>query len=116
MSLFRENLHLKELVAIVQSNEDFFRDFLLFLKQKGYSNVRDFMQEDDDELAFELLRQYLRRHSNVTLYDGLLRPYKATQARWYFLAWLCVMHQHNVSIPCSLVCTVEMLTNVEHTY
>lgn len=88
MTFFRENRRLKELVAIVNSNEAFFHDFLLFLKEKGYSNVQDFMQEEDDELALDVLSQYLRRPSNVTLYDGLLRPYKDAQGRWYFLAWL----------------------------
>jgi len=34
------------------------------------------------------LSQYLRWRSNVTLYDGLLRPYKDAQTRWDFLAWL----------------------------
>lgn len=88
MEFFQENLRLKELVAIVNSNEDFFRDFILFLREKGYVDVQEFMQEEDSERALDILSQYLRRQSNVTLYDGLLRPYKYAQARWYFLAWL----------------------------
>ena len=32
--------------------------------------------------------RYLNRHSEVKLYDGLLRPYSNSTAKWYFLAWL----------------------------
>ncbi len=88
MSFFRENLRLQELVAIVQENEKFFRDFLSFLSENGYSNLHQFIREDSDQRALEILDQYLRRQGSATLYDGLLRPYAGPKARWYFLAWM----------------------------
>lgn len=75
-------------MAIVRKNEEFFQDFLSFLQENGYSNVHQFIQEDSDQRALGVLDRYLRRRSEATLYDGLLRPYPGSKARWYFLAWL----------------------------
>lgn len=87
MNFFRENLRLWELVAIVQANEEFFRDFQRFLEGRQYSNIREFIQENSDQRAFDVLVEYLNRKSSATLYDGLLRPYAEPKAQWYFLAW-----------------------------
>lgn len=82
------NLRLKELVAIVRENESFYRDFVVFLKEQGYDSVLDFIQEPSDEKAAGTISRYLSRPIDVNLYDGLLRPYTNSKAKWYFLAWL----------------------------
>jgi hypothetical protein len=88
MSFLIENVRLRELIAIVKENEEFFSDFVLFLEQEGYENIHAFINESSDEKATEVISKYLRRVNEVKLYDGLLRPYPNPQARWYFLAWL----------------------------
>jgi len=82
------NLRLKELVAIVRENERFYQDFVEFLKEAGYGSVLEFVQEPSDEKAAETIVTYLSRANEVKLYDGLLRPYSNSKAKWYFLAWL----------------------------
>jgi hypothetical protein len=83
-----ENIRLRELVAIVNANRAFYDDFVAFLIEEGFGSVHEFINEPSDEKALETLIHYLGRRSDVTLYDGLLRPYSNQQARWYFLAWL----------------------------
>ena len=82
------NLRLKELVAIVRENKRFYEDFVAFLKEEGYDSVLNFIQEPSDERAAETIAKYLARPGEVKLYDGLLRPYSNSKAKWYFLAWL----------------------------
>lgn len=82
------NLRLKELVAIVRENERFYQDFVEFLREVGYNSVLEFVQEPSDEKAAETISTYLSRANEVNLYDGLLRPYSNSKAKWFFLAWL----------------------------
>ncbi len=82
------NLRLKELVAIVRENEQFYRDFVGFLNAEGYKSILEFIQEPSDEKAAQTIAKYLSRASEAKLYDGLLRPYANAKAKWYFLAWL----------------------------
>jgi hypothetical protein len=82
------NLRLKELVAIVRENERFYQDFVEFLKGEGYNSVLEFIQEPSDEKAAETISVYLSRANEVKLYDGFLRPYSNSKAKWFFLAWL----------------------------
>ena len=82
------NLRLKELVAIVRENERFYQDFVEFLREVGYNSVLEFVQEPSDEKAAETISTYLSRANEVKLYDGLLRPYSNSKAKWFFLAWL----------------------------
>jgi hypothetical protein len=82
------NVRLQELVAIVQENRRFFDDFVYFLTEEGYSSVQAFIQEPSDARAIDTIAHYLKRKSEVKLYDGLLRPYANAKAKWYFLAWL----------------------------
>jgi hypothetical protein len=82
------NLRLLELVAIVRENQRFYDDFVTFLREEGYITVLQFIQETDDQRAIDTITRYLTRHSEVHLYDGLLRPYANSKAKWYFLAWL----------------------------
>ena len=88
MDLVLHNLRLRELVTIVQENQRFYQDFVDFLGQEGYSSVLDFIQEPSDEQAANTISRYLNRHSEVRLYDGLLRPYSNSRAKWFFLSWL----------------------------
>lgn len=82
------NLRLQELVAIVQENRRFFDDFVQFLTEEGYSSIQSFVQEPSDTRAIDTITHFLKRRSEVKLYDGLLRPYANAKAKWYFLAWL----------------------------
>lgn len=82
------NLRLKELVAIVQENRRFYEEFVGFLRDEGYDSVLAFIQEPSNKQAAETITRYLERPSEAFLYDGLLRPYTNTKAKWYFLAWL----------------------------
>lgn len=88
MDFVLHNLRLRELVAIVQENRRFYDDFVGFLEQEGYNSILDFIQEPSDDRASQTIRRYLNRQSDVKLYDGLLRPYSNSRAKWYFLAWL----------------------------
>jgi hypothetical protein len=88
MDFVLHNLRLQELVAIVQENRGFYEDFVAFLKQEGYSSVHNFVEEQSDKKATDTIGKYLNRHSQVKLYDGLLRPYPESKAKWFFLAWL----------------------------
>ncbi len=88
MDFILYNLRLKELVAIVRENELFYADFVAFLEEAGYESVLQFIQEKSDERAAEVITKYLLRTGEVKLYDGLLRPYANSKAKWFFLAWL----------------------------
>ena len=88
MDFVLHNLRLRELVAIVQENRRFYEDFVGFLGQEGYASILEFIQEPSDERATQTISRYLNRQGDVMLYDGLLRPYSNSRAKWYFLAWL----------------------------
>lgn len=88
MDFVLQNLRLRELVAIVQENRSFYEDFVAFLTDEGYDSVLEFIQDATDERAAATIARYLNRPSAVRLYDGLLRPYANSRAKWYFLAWL----------------------------
>ena len=83
-----ENLRLGELVAIVRQNQKFYDDFCVYLKERGYREVRDFINEPSDAKAISVIKDYLARKSEAQLLDGLARPYKDSTAKWYFLAWI----------------------------
>ncbi|MCI0396927.1 MAG: hypothetical protein L0332_27210 [Chloroflexi bacterium] len=88
MDFVIHNLRLQELVAIVQENKRFYEDFVSFLQEQGYRTVLDFIQDPSDERAAQTISSYLNRPADVILYDGLLRPYDNSKAKWFFLAWL----------------------------
>lgn len=88
MDYVLHNLRLRELVQIVNENKRFYEDFVEFLTEEGYSSVLNFIQESSDEKSRRTISRYLTRESNVKLYDGILRPYTNSKAKWYFLAWL----------------------------
>lgn len=83
-----QNLRLQELVAVVNENRAFYEDFVEFLHDQGYSSVLEFITEPSDSRAAATIEQYLQRESRAVLYDGLLRPYANSKAKWFFLAWL----------------------------
>ncbi|MFH0939428.1 MAG: hypothetical protein V1899_09135, partial [Planctomycetota bacterium] len=88
MTFVLENLRLRDLVAIVRQNQEFYTEFVAFLKLAGYSDIHDFINEKKDKKAITLLDKYLASTSKAKLYDGLARPYKDAIAKWYFLAWM----------------------------
>jgi hypothetical protein len=88
MDFVLHNLRLRELIAIVQENRRFYEDFVAFLRGEGYDSVLDFIREPSDERAAQTISKYLIRPGEVKLYDGLLRPYPNSKAKWSFLAWL----------------------------
>lgn len=88
MDFVLHNLRLAELVAIVHENRAFYEDFVQFLRHEEYESVLSFIQEPSDEKAAKTISKYLSRKSDVKLYDGLLRAYTNSKARWFFLAWL----------------------------
>lgn len=88
MDFVLHNLRLRELVAIVQENRRCYEDFAGFLEQEGYDSVLAFIGEPSDDRAASAISRYLNRRADVRLYDGLLRPYSNSRAKWYFLAWL----------------------------
>jgi hypothetical protein len=76
------NLRLLELVAIVRENQKFYNDFVTFLHEEGYATLLQFIQETDEQRAIDTITQYLTRPSEARLYDGLLRPYANSKAKW----------------------------------
>lgn len=88
MAFVIENLRLRELVAIVRQNQKFYDDFCVYLKERGYRDVHDFINEPSGAKATKVIKDYLVRQSAAQLLDGLARPYKDSTARWYFLAWI----------------------------
>jgi hypothetical protein len=88
MNYVIENLRLRELLIVVNENRAFYEDFVSFLEEQGYSSVLGFITEKSDADAAAVIEKYLRRESPAVLYDGLLRPYSNSKAKWFFLAWL----------------------------
>ena len=88
MNYVLHNLRLKELVVIVNENRLFYEDFIEFLSEEDFSSIQDFINEPSDSRAAETIAKYLERPSQANLYDGLLRPYSNSKAKWFFLAWL----------------------------
>lgn len=88
MDFVLENLRLLELVAVVNANRDYYDEFVQFLNTQGYASVIDFVNEPGNEQATQVIKLYLASGSSAELYDGILRPYPATRAKWFFLSWL----------------------------
>lgn len=82
------NLRLAELVAIVKINKAFYDDFMIYLGEMGYKTSQDFVNEKSDEKAKAVIAGFLGRTSKAELLDGGGKPYRNSQARWYFLAWI----------------------------
>ncbi len=83
-----ENIRLRELVAIVNTNRAFFDDFRKFLQDRRYAVILDFIGEASDDKGREVIAEYLTYNSEAILYDGVGRPYANRKARWLFLSWL----------------------------
>jgi hypothetical protein len=56
MGFIIENLRLQELVAIVRQNQKFYEDFCVYLKQHGYQEVHDFINEPSDAKATKAIK------------------------------------------------------------
>lgn len=88
MAFITENVRLRELVAIVNINQAFFEDFDAFLRANGYAAIMDFVADNDDTRALQIIMAYLARIPSARLYDGVGKPYEHSKAVWYFLSWL----------------------------
>lgn len=82
------SLRLAELMVVVNENKRFFEEFVQYLQEEGYGSIVAFAREGSDERAEKTIVKYLERPGDAILYDGLLRPYPNSKAKWYFLAWL----------------------------
>lgn len=90
MNKIPENIRLKDLAIITNSNKPFFDDFISFLKTQNYSSLYEFVIEQDSLKAKTVLRKYLERKipDHINLYDGVGRPCSSTKAKWLMLGWI----------------------------
>ncbi len=61
MTKIPENIRLKELVIIANSNKPFFDDFISFLNSEDYINLYHFVREQETSKAKMALQKYLVR-------------------------------------------------------
>lgn len=83
-----ENLRLKELILVVNKNRPFFDEFVEFVKLHGYSNVLEFISEQNEKKMDGLLNLYFLKEFKNCLYDGIARPYDQSKSKWFFITWL----------------------------
>ncbi len=90
MTNIPENLRLKELAIIANLNQPFFNDFTDFLQLEGYTELYEFIFEQDVLKAKMTIEKYLKRKipNNLKLYDGIARPYSEDKAKWLLLGWI----------------------------
>ncbi|MBO1062183.1 MAG: hypothetical protein AN483_05405 [Aphanizomenon flos-aquae MDT14a] len=90
MTKIPENIRLKELVIIANSNKPFFDDFINFLNSENYISLYQFVREQEASKAKIVLQKYLDRKipDNLKLYDGIARPYLEHKAKWLILGWI----------------------------
>ena len=90
MTNIPDNIRLKELAIIANSNKPFFDDFINFLESENYNNLYKFLIEKDSSKAENFLLKYLERKlpKDLNLYDGIGRPYPQSKAKWLFLGWI----------------------------
>lgn len=61
MTNIPDNIRLKELAIIANSNKPFFDDFINFLESENYNNLYKFIIEKDSSKAENFLLKYLER-------------------------------------------------------
>lgn len=83
-----ENLRLKELMLVVNQNKPFFDEFVGFLRNYNYTNIHEFISEQNDSKIEIVLDDYFNVKFNSFLYDGIARPYQADKAKWFFITWI----------------------------
>ncbi len=83
-----QNLRLKELVRIVNSNRSFYEDFVRYLRSTGYCDVRAFIREKSNIKAVEVIEKYLSHPRTTKLYNGVAKAFPDSNAQWFFLAWM----------------------------
>ena len=90
MTNIPDNIRLKELAIIANSNKLFFDDFINFIQSESYRNLHEFVTEKDSSKAQQVLLKYLKRKvpKDLNLYDGIARPYSPSKAKWLFLGWI----------------------------
>lgn len=90
MSFIIENIRLRELAIVAESNRPMFEDFVSFLKGRQFSDLHDFVVSTDNTRTKATLAKYFLRPlpKGVTLYDGIARPYADEKAKWLLLGWI----------------------------
>ncbi|MFN5988418.1 MAG: hypothetical protein ACK47Q_03130 [Dolichospermum sp.] len=90
MTNIADNIRLKELAIIANSNKLFFDDFINFIESENYSNLHEFVLEKNSYKAQQVLLKYLKRKvpKDLNLYDGIARLYPQSKAKWLFLGWI----------------------------
>ncbi|MEA5554178.1 hypothetical protein VB713_24900 [Anabaena cylindrica UHCC 0172] len=90
MTNISDNIRIKELAIIANSNKPFFDDLIEFLQSESYIGLYEFVIEKDSSKAQIVLQKYLQRKlaKNLNLYDGIARPYPQSKAKWLLLGWI----------------------------
>ncbi|MFT9017638.1 hypothetical protein [Acetobacter malorum] len=90
MPFVTENIRLRELAIVANSNRPMFNDFVSFLTSEGYSDLHDFVMSADSTAAKQTFLRYFQRNLpiGVALYDGIARPYAPDKAKWLLLGWI----------------------------
>jgi hypothetical protein len=90
MPFVTENIRLRELAIVADSNKPVFDDFVTFLRSQGYSGLHNFVISTDLAHASQTFSRYFLRPlpSGIALYDGIARPYAEDKAKWLLLGWI----------------------------
>lgn len=90
MSFIIENIRLKELAVIAQTNKGFFEYFVEFIKSRDYTSLHEFVRDSNSEKATAAIAAYLSEPlpADCRLYDGIARPYAPDKAKWLLLGWV----------------------------
>lgn len=90
MSFIIENIRLKELAIIAQTNKSFFEHFVKFIKSRDYASLHEFVRDNNSEKATAAIAAYLSAPlpADCCLYDGIARPYAPDKAKWLLLGWV----------------------------
>lgn len=83
-----ENLRLKELLVVVNLNKPFFEEFLGFINEQGYKNIRALIAETNQRQLEKVLNEYFSYNFENSLFDGIGRPYPESTAKWFFITWI----------------------------
>jgi len=83
-----ENLRLKELILVVNKNKAFYDEFLTFISRYGYSDIRSFVSEEDEEKVSKIVTDYFVEDFENNLFDGIARPYNQSKSKWFFITWV----------------------------
>lgn len=83
-----QNLRLRELRIVVETNKPIFCETLDFLKDNGFPSFFDFAMEPCPKRGLSVLEKYFRHNFNSELHNGIGTPYLANKAKWYLMSWV----------------------------